>query len=72
LEETNIWADFLEQYSLSWCNWSIVNKDETSAALLSTTSKISNWNESELSNSGKLIRDYLIRMNKDLFEDAKK
>jgi len=64
----NEWADFLETYNLSWCNWSIVNKDETSAALLPTTSALSGWTESELSLSGKIIRDYLILMNSELFE----
>jgi len=64
----NEWADFLETYNLSWCNWSVVNKDETSAALLPTTSKLSGWTESELSESGKIIRDYLIRMNSELFD----
>lgn len=64
----NDWADFLEAYNLSWCNWSIVNKDETSAALLPTTSSLNGWSESELSVSGKIIRDYLILMNSELFE----
>lgn len=64
----NEWADFLEAYNLSWCNWSIVNKDETSAALLPTTSSLSGWSESDLSVSGKIIRDYLILMNSELFD----
>lgn len=64
----NEWADFLDANNLSWCNWSIVNKNETSAALLPTTSAISGWTESELSESGKNIRDYLILMNSELFD----
>ncbi|MDZ7764133.1 MAG: glycoside hydrolase family 5 protein [Melioribacteraceae bacterium] len=64
----NEWADFLEANNLSWCNWSIVNKDETSAALLPTTSALSGWTESDLSESGKIIRDYLILMNSELFD----
>ncbi len=64
----NEWADFLEAYNLSWCNWSIVNKDETSAALLPTTSSLSGWSESDLSVSGKIIRDYLRLMNSELFD----
>ena len=68
MESLNIWAKFLEDNNLSWCNWSLMNKDETSAALLPTTQTFSNWSEAELSQSGKIIRDYLIRMNSPIFE----
>jgi endoglucanase len=68
IAETNIWVDFLEQNNLSWCNWSIINKDETSAALLPTTTKVSGWLDEELTESGKMIRDYLIRMNSTVFD----
>ena len=68
MESLNIWAKFLEDNNLSWCNWSLMNKDETSAALLPTTQTLNNWSEAELSQSGKIIRDYLIRMNSPIFE----
>ena len=68
MESLNIWAKFLEDNNLSWCNWSLMNKDETSAALLPTTQTLSNWSEAELTQSGKIIRDYLIRMNSPIFE----
>lgn len=66
--ETNLWINFVEQYKLSWCNWSVTNKDETSAALLPTTSSLSGWNNNELSLSGSIIRDYLIRLNGSIYE----
>lgn len=68
MTETNLWAAFLEQNKLSWCNWSITNKDETSAAILPAVSAISGWKESELSQSGKMIREYLIKINGPIFE----
>lgn len=64
----NEWIGFMEDNNLSWCNWSIMNKDETSAALLPTTTSLSGWAEDELSQSGITIRDYLIRMNQYLFK----
>jgi len=67
LAESKIWMNFLEQYNLSWCNWSVMNKDESSAALLPTTTNLSGWNESQLSQSGKMIREYLIKENSSLF-----
>jgi len=68
LTETNLWTAFLEQNNLSWCNWSITNKNETSAAILPSISALSGWKESELSQSGKMIRDYIIRINGPIFE----
>lgn len=67
LAESEIWMNFLEQYNLSWCNWSVINKDETSAALLPTTTTTSGWTESQLTQSGKMIREYLITENSNLF-----
>lgn len=68
LTESGFWLDFLEQNKLSWCNWSIVNKDESSAALLPTTTELSGWNENQLTQSGKLIRGYLIQHNSKFFK----
>lgn len=65
INETSLWMKFLEDYNLSWCNWSLNNKDETASALLPSTSALSGWTESDLSPSGKIIRDYLIKMNGD-------
>jgi len=67
LVESKLWTDFFELYNLSWCNWSIMNKDETSAALLPLTESKSGWSESQLSQSGKIIRNYLIKENSSLF-----
>lgn len=69
ITETNRWTNYLEDNNLSWCNWSVTNKDETSAILLPSTTKLSNWNESELSEAGKIIRNYLISMNSNMFEN---
>jgi len=68
ITETNLWTDFMELKNLSWCNWSLTNKDEVSAVLIPSTSSIAGWSEDELSEAGKIIRDYLIRMNTELFE----
>lgn len=68
-DEVNNWAGFMENYKLSWCNWSVNNKDETTSILLPTTNKLSEWTMDELSESGKLVRDYLIYLNTPYFED---
>lgn len=66
--ESSLWISFLEKYNLSWCNWSLINKDESSAALLPTTTELSGWNENQLTESGKIIREYLIQENSSLFK----
>lgn len=66
--ETNLWIDYLEKKGLSWCNWSVTNKNETSAAILPSTSLLSGWEESQLSASGNFIRDYLIILNSEIFD----
>lgn len=71
VEQTKVWTDFLEKNNLSWCNWSIITKDETSAALLPTTEKLSGWSDAELSQSGKTIRNYIREMNSDIFKNLK-
>lgn len=55
--ETDVWMNFMEENKLSWCNWSIVDKNETSAALKAGVSSIGGWSVSELTPSGSLIRE---------------
>jgi len=66
--EANLWLEYLEKNNLSWCNWSVSNKDETSAILLPSTKSISGWEDNELSRAGLIIKEYLVRMNSGLFE----
>ncbi|MCF8261118.1 MAG: glycoside hydrolase family 5 protein [Melioribacteraceae bacterium] len=71
ITESNEWVEFLEENRLSWCNWSIINKDETSASLKPSTDSVSEWAVEELSQSGNMIRDYLILKNGPVFENLK-
>lgn len=61
--ETSNWISFLETYKLSSCNWSIIDKNESSAALKAGASAAGNWNQSILSESGIYIRNYIISKN---------
>ncbi len=61
--ETNNWLSFLETYKLSSCNWSIIDKNESSAALKAGASAAGNWAQSFLSESGNFIRNYIISKN---------
>ena len=59
----NTFWDWLDQTKLSWAAWSIVNKDETSAALQKSASASGNWSENDLRESGKWFRNKLREQN---------
>jgi endoglucanase len=54
--ETRKWFDFMEANSISWCNWSVADKDETSAALRPGAPANGGWTDAQISPSGLLIR----------------
>ncbi len=60
------WLEFMDQYKLSWCNWSIADKNETSAALKSGASITGNWSSFDLTESGSLIRQKIISWNEPI------
>jgi endoglucanase len=61
-EETRRWWRFLAQNRLSDVNWSICDKDETSAALLPGASGRGGWAKDMLSKSGRMVRARLRRV----------
>ncbi len=52
------WFDVIERYNISFCCWNLGNKDETCCTIKSSSSKVSDWTEEDLTESGKWIRDY--------------
>jgi endoglucanase len=60
LSKADAWLDFLNSNNISWCNFSICNKDEKAAALNSSTSLDPGsdhlWADSELTTSGQYVR----------------
>ncbi|MDO4481991.1 MAG: cellulase family glycosylhydrolase [Bacillota bacterium] len=55
VQESEQWIKFMNDRGLSWANWSLCDKNETSAALNPGTSPSSCWTEADLSPSGKLV-----------------
>ncbi|MBN2012550.1 glycoside hydrolase family 5 protein [candidate division KSB1 bacterium] len=62
-ESSEKWFAYMKQHNLSWCKWSVADKQETSAVLKPGASATGHWSESELSESGKLIRAKIREMN---------
>lgn len=52
------WFEVIEKYNISFCCWNLANKDESSSVLKASCSKVSDWSEDDLNESGKWIRDY--------------
>ncbi len=67
LAETNLWMNFLDTYSLSSCNWSIIDKSETSAALKTGANPNGGWTAADLTQSGTYNKNYIITKNLDAF-----
>jgi len=57
--ETQKWLSYFDKQGISYCNWSICNKDETCSILRPGTSANGNWSESDLTENGKWIHDWL-------------
>ncbi|MGN0394961.1 MAG: cellulase family glycosylhydrolase [Coprococcus sp.] len=55
-DEAEEWFSLIEDKNLSYAAWNISNKDETSALIDSSCSKISDWTDDELSETGDFIK----------------
>lgn len=56
--ETQKWLSYFDKQGISYCNWSICNKDETCSVLRPGTSANGNWSESDLTENGKWMRNW--------------
>lgn len=68
--ENEAWFDFMEENMISWCNWSIADLTETSAALHPGASGTGGWSEEDLKESGAYIRDLIIEGNSAIFSNV--
>ena len=53
IQQSEEWLSFLEELGISWCNWSLGDRDETSAALKPGSPQ--SWSEDDLSESGRYV-----------------
>lgn len=57
--QSDQWLDFLDARGISWVNWNLSAKKESSAALLPGASRWGGWGEDQLSESGRYVRERL-------------
>ncbi len=55
LSESATWLDFLAKRGISWCNWSLCDLGESSAALKSGANPDGGWTQENLSESGRFV-----------------
>jgi endoglucanase len=56
ISDADTWISWANSKSLSWCNWSVTTKNETSAALKTTATMSGPWADSDLSTSGLWVK----------------
>lgn len=54
--EAERWFEFLDRHAISWCNWSLADKWESSAALMPGAPARGGWTEEQLTASGRAVR----------------
>ncbi|KNY30231.1 cellulase family glycosylhydrolase [Pseudobacteroides cellulosolvens] len=59
VNETKTWIDFLNSKKISWVNWSLCTKAETSAILNAGASTQGGWNSNNLTQSGNLVKSLM-------------
>jgi endoglucanase len=62
-EETKKWLEFMDNNQLSWCNWSVADKPETSVVLKPGTNPTGRWTAEMITPSGTLVREELRTKN---------
>ncbi|HEX3047740.1 MAG TPA: cellulase family glycosylhydrolase [Bacillota bacterium] len=60
LSEAQVWIDWMKSNSISWCNWSLCPKAESSAALQPGTGMDGPWSASQLTQSGTWVKSKIL------------
>ena len=64
-DEGNKWIETMDDYNVSYFIWNLSNKAETSALISSSCSKLSGFEDSELSDSGRWYKEVLSKQRED-------
>ncbi|MGF7138871.1 glycoside hydrolase family 5 protein [Roseimarinus sediminis] len=66
-KETREWYNWMDKHHISHCNWSIADKNESSAALVEGASGKGGWKMEDIKPSGQLVRKELISKHQQYF-----
>jgi endoglucanase len=62
-QKTNAWLEWMEKHRISWANWNLTDKEETTALLKPGAAATGGWGERELTPAGQYIRTQLRKLN---------
>jgi endoglucanase len=60
LAESDLWMKFMDEYKISWANWSLNDKSENASALRPGSSPLGGWSDSQLTTSGRYIKKKIL------------
>jgi endoglucanase len=63
-KKTEVWLKWVEDNKLSWANWNITDKDETTAILMPDAPVTGGWTNDQLTAAGVYIREKLRELNR--------
>jgi len=55
------WVQWMSDNHVSWCAWSIADKNETCSMIKNTSSPVSGWTDNDLKEWGQIVRTELIK-----------
>lgn len=58
-DSANAWKQLINENNISYCAWSLCNKNETSALISPGCQKLSGWDAADLSDTGKWVRSMI-------------
>jgi endoglucanase len=64
MQKTQTWLKWMEDNQLSWANWNITDKHETTAILQKDAPIYGGWTDTNLTPAGAYIRNVLRELNK--------
>lgn len=64
LEKNKAWMDWMEKYRLSWANWNLTDKKETTALLNPGAPVNGKWKKKHLTPAGRYIKKHLKQLNR--------
>lgn len=63
IEASEIWLKWMDKHQLSWANWSVMDKNESSSALVAPASVKGEWPEAIITPSGRWVKQQIKRVN---------
>ncbi len=71
-KKSDVWYQWMDKHHISYCNWSVADKEETASILKPGASGKGGWKDADLTESGKFVKADLVLKNTPILEKANK